>query len=225
METVSWHMSMGVGNYVQTEFLLPRFCPNCGNGNNPSTTQQGYKLFEDYGIFFLIHTCPVCRKFHLTTQKIYKDSSNKPTELLTLYPKGSLRKFSTLIEELSPRFVDSYHQAEKAEVASSYDLAISGYRTALEILIKDYAKEYSGESVDQISSLNLHRAISHYLNNDPSSLVSADVVHFIGNDATHWKRPENYDSQKSLIQVKQYFEIFLSIIKTRLMVNNPPVSR
>lgn len=224
METISWHMNMGISQYTRCEVLLPQLCPNCGNGNNPTTNREGYKLFNGYGIFFLIHTCPVCHKYHLTTQKIYKDNEN-PTELLSLYPKGSLRKFSSLIKNLSPRFIDAYHQAEKAEIDASYDLAITGYRTAIEILIKDYAKEYSEDSEDQIAALNLHRAISRYLNNDPSSLVSADVVHFIGNDATHWKRPEDYDPKDALAQVKQYFEIFLSIIKTRLMIANPPVSR
>jgi hypothetical protein len=170
------------------------------------------------------HTCPVCHKIHWTIQQVFPNNE-KSTKLLALYPKGALRTFDKLISETSPRFVDAYHQAEKAEIDESYDLSITGYRNALEILIKDYALRVLNDPIETIKKMNLNNAISHYFSENEALLSSADVVHFIGNDSTHWDRPNDYNPEKEIKIVKSYFEIFLNIIHTQLMIKNPPVSR
>lgn len=170
------------------------------------------------------HTCPVCHKIHWTIQQVFPNNE-KSTKLLALYPKGALRTFDKLISDTSPRFVDAYHQAEKAEIDESYDLSITGYRNALEILIKDYALKVLHDPTEKIKKMSLSKAISNYFSENEGLLSSADVVRFIGNDSTHWDRPEDYNPEEEIKIVKSYFEIFLNIIHTQLMIKNPPVSR
>lgn len=224
MKYVHWNYNFGVFRYYKSQYLLPEKCPNCGSGNNPTTKCDSPRSYTNCIVALMEHTCPVCHKIHWTIQQVFPNNE-KSTKLLALYPKGALRSFDKLIVETSPRFVDAYHQAEKAEIDGSYDLSITGYRNALEILIKDYALHVLNDPIETINKLTLNNAISHYFSKDEGLLSSADVVRFIGNDSTHWDRPNDYDPEKEIKIVKSYFEIFLNIIHTQLMIKKPPISR
>lgn len=64
-------------------------------------------------------------------------------------------------------------------------------------------------------------AISAYLG-EHELVATADVVRILGNDYAHyeWKYPE-WDFQ----QFKQYVEIFVKLIASRVLIIHPPVSR
>lgn len=219
---------MPVGN-VYYDFLISDLCPNCGVSNNPVTKVESYIDNNDERIGFLTHFCNSCRKFHFSIQKLVPDDDGSP-KLFCLYPNGEeKRQFHKLIEELSPRFVNVYHQAQMAEQNEAYTIAGMGYRAALEILIKDYALNNLHDDKNKISSMSLNDCIAHYFKGDTENNIalfnSADVVRIFGNNFAHWECPEDFSEQESIVHIKTYLDIFISMIKTKLMCFNPPVKR
>ncbi|WP_411765862.1 DUF4145 domain-containing protein [Staphylococcus shinii] len=101
------------------------------------------------------------------------------------------------------------------------DLAATGYRSALEILIKDYALDFNLDTQEQISKLNLNNVISKYFKNENDALISADVVRIMGNSFTHWDK----DQDASLDEIKYYMHIFINYIEMKLRLKTPPASR
>ena len=215
---------------VYYNFLIPDLCPNCGVANNPGSTLRAYVDSNNKRIGFFEHLCPSCNQSHFSIQKIFTVDSGGTPKLFCLYPNGKeKRQFHKLIEELSPRFVNVYHQAQMAEQNEAYTLAGMGYRAALEILVKDYALNVVRDSKEKISKMKLADCIAHYFKGkaeDNMSLFnSADVVRIFGNDFAHWKYPEDFSERESINHIKSYLDIFVSIIKTKLMCLNPPVKR
>ena len=114
-----------------------------------------------------------------------------------------------------------YNQALRSESKGDIELAAIGYRSALEILVKDYAINELGLSVDEVAKKPLCNAIGEYL--DQENLVSAaDVVRIFGNDYTHYQ--ERYPD-KDFNVLKSYMTIFMQLIITQYMIKHPPVSR
>lgn len=212
------------------DFLIPDLCPNCGVSNNPITKVEAYIDNNDERIGFFTHFCNSCRKFHFSIQKLVLDGSDKSPKLFCLYPnEEEKRQFHKLVEELSPRFVNVYHQAQMAEQNEAYTIAGMGYRAALEILIKDYALNSLQDDKNKIAKMKLADCIAHYFKGDTEDDValfnSADVVRIFGNDFAHWECPEDFSEQESIVYIKSYLDIFVSMIKTKLMCFNPPVKR
>ena len=122
---------------------------------------------------------------------------------------------------ISERFIDMYNQALQAEYNQNFELAAIGFRSSLEILIKDYAIQELGEPAETVAKQSLCNAIATYL--QQADLVNtADVVRILGNDYTHYKRkyPEH-----DFVLLKKYMEIFLSQIEVKYMIKHPPVAR
>ena len=125
-----------------------------------------------------------------------------------------------LIEKISPRFIEVYNQALRAKDNKDLNLAAIGYRSALEILIKDYAINELNEPPEKVIKLKLFEAISNYL---PENMLStADVVRILGNDHTHYER-KYPELDFNLLQ--KYMDIFINLVQTKLLIANPPVSR
>ena len=223
MEYRKQTMYVNISGYANVDYLIPDLCPNCGRSNNPQTQVNGSRKYQNGVVIFFSHTCTSCKKDHLSLQFI--NSVGTDPILWALYPQNGLTKFSDNINNLSPRFVDLYHQAEFCENNDHFDLAGMGYRAAEEVLIKDFAAKYSDESKEKIAQMSLNSSIAHFYKNDSTSLISSDVVRINGNDFTHWDRPKEFDLKKNLIELKQYMKIFITSIDYKLMIINPPVSR
>ena len=219
-------------NNIYYDFLIPDLCPNCGVSNNPSSSVEASVVTsKSERIGFLTHKCLSCNKIHYSIQSMVVEQNTQiAPKLLCLYPnKEEKRQFHKLIEELSPRFVNVYHQAQMAEQNEAYTIAGMGYRAALEILIKDYALNSLQDDKNKISKMKLADCIAHYFKGDTENNValfnSADVFRIFGNDFAHWDHPEDFSEQESINYIKSYLDIFVSIIKTKLMCLNPPVKR
>lgn len=192
---------------------IPVLCPNCGVSNNPATTFVGS---IDKMAFFK-HRCTLCDKFHYSLQEYKSDQGT----CRALYPNQQPSNLPPQIVSFSPRFVKMYRDAEFAEDNDSIDLAGIGYRASLEILLKDYALEFKLDSYEEIAQTTLNNAISKYFRTDIDTQSAADVVRILGNDYAHWEQKEDRDIEV----LKSYLDIFVQIIKTKLMLKNPPVSR
>ena len=224
MKTRIYTMQVTSPWYADTKFCVPDLCPNCGVSNNPTNRIEGFFNSGNSCILALLsHRCPSCGKYHWTLQNLY--GNKQDPEMLFVYPSVQLTSMDSKIVSLSPRFEKMYHSAERSENIGDYDLAGMGYRAALEILIKDYAVQFTNESKDKIAGYKLNDAIAHFYKNEQTAQVSADVVRIYGNDYAHWDQPDQFNSEEILTQLKAYLRIFTSWIGYQLMIANPPVSR
>lgn len=200
-------------------YKKPAICPHCGFGTDAPFFEKAVHAFNGHQIFTAVCTCTACGKnfffaCEYDAEKANYDPIIYPSIAFTPYSNGTL-------EKISPRFIDMYNQALRAESNKDLDLAATGYRTALEILVKDYAINELGKNPDEVSSKKLCAAIGAYLNQE-ALMKTADVVRILGNDYTHYERKyPQYDFEL----LKNYMEIFLKQIEVQYMINHPPVSR
>lgn len=198
--------------------LKPATCPFCGYGTDAPFSKREVFSFNDHYILAATCCCTSCGKTFFFMCEYEKSSSYKPV----LYPEVSFIPFENeILSSISERFIDMYNQALQCEFVENIELAAIGYRSALEILIKDFAINELGKDAAEVSKKKLCAAIGEYLNQ--SDLVkTADVIRILGNDYTHYERkyPE-YD----FFLLKGYMEIFLKQIEVLYMIKHPPVSR
>lgn len=199
---------------------IPDLCPCCGVSHNPTTEYISTVPVNENRLYIFSHNCSSCNKKSITfNQRTEADDSN--CDMLLNYPNYQSIHFDELINQLSPRFVSLYNQAHFCEENNFTDLAGMGYRAAIEVLIKDYALDFDLEPYDKIAKRNLNRAIDTYFKSDKAAMTSADVVRIFGNDFAHWDKNETYE----LKVLKQYLNIFIQIILTKLLLKHPPVTR
>ena len=198
----------------------PLLCPHCGAYQDGVIAER--KLWpKDKDIYYgtICYRCTHCSRLYLVTIEIYP--SKKTTEFGAFYPPVSLSYENEVLASSFPRFIDAFNQALRAEARGDIELSAIGYRQALECLVKDYAIDVLKENREEVVKKSLCNAISDYLG-EKELIVTADVVRILGNDYAHYERkyPE-YD----FALLKRYMEIFIKIIETKVLINNPPVSR
>lgn len=197
----------------------PMLCPRCGAYEDGTIADR--KLFSlggsrYYGV--VLYTCTCCKELYTAIYDI--DTGKKSAVFGAFFPSAVASYRNDRLAKLSPKFIDMYNQALRAEQIGDVELAAIGFRQALECLVKDYAIIELQESKEVVSEKSLHKAIGDYLD---SSLVStADVVRILGNDYAHYER--RYEQHDFAI-LKSYMEIFIHLVETKLMIAHPPVSR
>ncbi len=202
------------GNYKK-----PSVCPHCGFGTDAPLVQKDTFSFNGHHLFSATCTCTACGKYFFFACEY---DSGKTDYAPIVYPNIAFTPYSNnILEKISPRFIDMYNQALQSEFHKNIELAAIGYRSALEILVKDYAISELGLNPEEVSSKKLCSAIGTYLNQE-ELVKTADVVRILGNDYTHYERKY---PQHDFELLKGYMEIFLKQIEVRYMVNHPPVSR
>lgn len=116
---------------------IPQTCPWCGIGNNPTNNEAGKIEIQEGYIFSMHHRCPACKKYHMTNQEYLRQADK--TTMILVYPNKVVTDIDRLFIEYAPRFVEFYSEAIEAEKSGLENIAGTGYRSAVECLIKDYA--------------------------------------------------------------------------------------
>ena len=197
---------------------IPQSCPLCGIGNNPTTNEVGrLEIQEDY-VFTLHHRCPACKKYHMTNQE-YLNQDDKTTMIL-VYPNKVVIDIDDLFIEHAPRFVEFYSEAVEAEKMGLENIAGTGYRSAIECLIKDYALAFELDDKEYLSDpkLTFNNAIDRYVKNDDLLKGALHFIRTVGNGYTHW----NKSTSISLPQLKNYVDIIIQIFKSKFMMKFLP---
>ena len=201
-------------------YQKPSICPHCSLGTDALLKEKHVTILRSKNLLLSgVCECTACKKafFFVSESKDGKDA-----EFIFQYPSFDFVPYTNqLLSQISDHFIDMYNQALRAEHNQNYELAAIGYRSALEILIKDYAIKELGKSTEEVSSKKLVKAIEEYLA-APDLVKTADVVRILGNDYTHYgrKHPE-HDFQL----LKEYMVIFLKQVEVLYMIKHPPVSR
>lgn len=197
----------------------PHYCPICLSPQEGSRIDSKlWAACEGLHYGTVMYQCNSCGKKYLATYDI--DTKHEKGTFKAFYPVLAVTYEDDLLQPVSPRFVDLYGQALRAEATGDIDIAATGYRNALECLVKDYAISELHEDRETVERKSLYDAIEAYL--DEALIKTADVVRILGNDYTHYKQKYRDIDFENL---KSYMEIFISLVQTKVRINHPPVSR
>ena len=198
-------------------------CPYCGIVMAPTLRQTSECAYNGCTVVVLavfhVHCCD--KLFFATYIKQATKMNIYILKLLYVYPQTVPEPLPEQVVSLSPRFAELHSQAVFAEQHSFYELAGSGYRNALEVLIKDFAIKELGEPESNCLSKSLSQAIKEYTPNTVLT-ISADVVRIIGNDYTHFEKKLSHIEFDTF---KRYMAIFIHALDCQLAINHPPISR
>jgi len=100
------------------------------------------------------------------------------------------KKFPESICEISSMFCNVFNQSAHAESLRLTDIAGSGYRKALEFLVKDFLISEETEKADSIKEMALMNAIKNKIQ-DVNIKKCATRATWLGNDETHYLRKWN----------------------------------
>lgn len=202
----------------QLTIQIPQTCPLCGIGNNPTNNEAGRLEIQEGYIFTMHHRCPSCNKYHMTNQE-YLHQSNGTTMVL-VYPNRVVNDIDRLFIDHAPRFVEFYSEAVEAEKMGLENITGTGYRSAIECLIKDYALDFKLDDKEYLSNpkLSFNNAIDRYIKDDELLKGALHFIREVGNDYTHWDK----SSSISLPTMKHYVEIIIQIFKSKFMMKYLP---
>lgn len=204
---------------IRVQYTDRPLCPHCG-ANSPRTVFNGFFIRNTSGTsthlnVYLQKMCPVCGRASLL------EYQNNPSERVISsrldlqrfspneYPINNITQtvFSDAIKQLSPNFVQIYHQSEHSEADNLSEICGMGYRKALEFLIKDYAISIYPNDKEKIEKANLSSAIKQWISSEKIKTLAERAV-WLGNDETHYvRRQEDYSltNMKSFIKACVYF--------------------
>lgn len=180
----------------------PSICPLCGANIKPIE-----RFFQEDSIFDSSHIstlylCPACKQAFTAFYEYFLSppnymgctKNNFDSELVYCGPVRIIPKaFVPIIYDISPRFVEIYHQAEAVELYGLSEIIAMSYRKALEFLVRDFCISKNPELENKISTVTLSTCINTYLPTDDLKAIALGAA-WIGNDGTHYKRiHENYD--------------------------------
>lgn len=204
--------------YFAGAYEKPMSCPYCGvHTDTEETTAQIFALTSTQKAIVLACRCTRCKKRFLS---VYIEEGNRLT-LNTIIPIAENDEVHEGLKTVSPEFERIHQQAYRAELRGDIDLAAVGYRTALEVLVKDFAIRELGEKEEEVTSKKLAQAIEDY-SGSVELLATSDVVRMLGNDYTHYlKKYENIGFET----LKHYYNVTMTAFGMRYDARHPPVHR
>lgn len=199
---------------------IPNQCPRCSVAYAESPLVAYYLDLDafdtnDQMLLFALFFCPHCESCFMVEYSADELQNDYEGHIICTYPAldpYSKTEFSDHITDLSPQFVDIYHQSQKAEFAGLNALCGMGYRKALEFLVKDYAAYNHPDKISEIESSFLSKCISTYIENGKiKALATASA--WLGNDETHYiRKHQNYN----LKDLKRFINTLVAFIEYEL---------
>ena len=205
------------GTVINGVYKKPVTCPYCDNFIEPIPVECARMPYDTNLIAMIVsYRCPACEKKFICIYVLNGENA----DYLGMVPIANEEKISDVFEKISPRFVSIHQQAFRAEARGDTEISIVGYRTAIEILLKDYAVEILKEPEEEVIRKGLRKTIGDYASDD--IVAAADVVRIIGDDYTHYV---NSHPDIEFDEFKNYYGILLSFLEYKYKLANPPVKR
>ena len=212
-------MSVNIGTATSPILSVPCICPHCGFSMAPNKITHAVATHVSVTTYLLLILKANCcsKTFYAVYTKGY-NAGDKEYKYSTHFPK-QMPKVLPRELSFSPRFIALHAQAHTAELHGHFELAGSGYRNAIEVLIKDFAVTKMGEPENKVAAKSLREAIESYLPGDALK-NGADMVRYLGNDSTHYQ--QKHDGLSFSI-LKDYVEIFITRISSEIKMLEPPI--
>lgn len=211
-------LKAGINTYFNGQYEKPMSCPYCGVHTDAiATDAQYFYLSGNKRALVVAYQCTRCKKQFLA---IYI-REDKQLTLNTIIPIAENDEVHEGLKEVSPEFERIHQQAYRAELRGDIDLAAIGYRTALEVLVKDFAIKVLGEKEEEVARKKLAQAIEDY-SGSVELMSTSDVVRMLSNDYTHYlKKYENI----SFETLKHYYNVTIAAFGMRYDARHPPMHR
>lgn len=205
-------------HYIDGQYEKPMSCPYCGVFTDAQAKKADFfPLTGEQTAVVVTFKCTRCNKQFIA---VYIKENHCYT-LNTIIPIAENDEVHEGLKEVSPEFERIHQQAYRAELRGDIDLAAIGYRTALEVLVKDFAIKVLGEKEEEVARKKLAQAIEDY-SGSIELLSTSDVVRMLSNDYTHYlKKYENI----SFETLKHYYNVTIAAFGMRYDARHPPVHR
>lgn len=207
---------------------LPDECPQCHHKITPHKIgcYLNQKKGLTKGVFEVILKCPnvSCYEFFIAYYS-RKDIQRNAFDFVSCAPKKFKEQiFPDKIKDISPDFCKIYNQSLSAEDSDLQEICGTGYRRALEFLIKDYLinKTDKEDEKEAIKNEKLGTCIKTRIEDSKIKEVAKRAT-WLGNDETHYTRKwEDKDLQdlKKLINLSVHW-IEAEILTKELMDDMP----
>lgn len=172
----------------------PGACPICGVSVHPhpiagyfTISSDGFHTPSRWEIAF---ACPreQCRRVFIAR---YENNPLEPRDIFRLQwvAPRTFRppEIDADVARVSPGFASVFPQATAAEHYGLSEVAGSGYRKALEFLVKDFCIAEKPGDRSTIETISLGRVIADFVD-DPRIRDCALRAAWLGNDESHYKR-------------------------------------
>lgn len=157
----------------------------------------------------IVYICPSesCREFFLG----YYEKKNSLYAFVTCRPtEPAVPKFPEFVMKFSESYCDIYTECHKAEVFGLKQVSGTGYRRALEFLIKDYLISRRPDDRAEIENCPLGSCIETYVN-DAHVKDVARRASWLGNEGTHYNQRW---VEQDLRELKSVLQLVLRWIET-----------
>ena len=201
-------------NHKNGTICKPEICPHCGKGIDAKVINNFHVEKNGLLIEVVCLQCPVCGNLFFCYYPLNEFGFfySSPAHYSELIGGGFLAEsFSEEIASVSPRFVETFNQAYKAEQVNLGEIMGMGYRKAFESLIKDYACFLKPDDRDKIVSMTLFDCIQLVFSKEEREII--EKTSWIGNDETHYEKKHPAFDYKDL---KAMIKICISKIETKV---------
>lgn len=216
-EDKDYNLLAGLGGL--SGLFVPKMlnCPHCAVASDFSR-QSSYSVEYEESLYFLVvhWKCTNCKKKHVQYYDV--DFVNKISKFIASYPGVNIKVASDAFKELSPRFYDYLSQALFADYHNHQDLAAMGFRSALEILCKDFVIKEMGVAQEKVENMHLQVLIDTHFP-EVKLKNTAHLVRMLGNDYTHYVKRYSTEEYQTL---KIAFEYFTALLEMQYFAAHPP---
>jgi hypothetical protein len=165
--------------------FTPNICPIC---HNKISIENSLNTFFSKEYIQELFVCPDndCKRVFIGYYRI--EEPNKLNLLFLLPDKIEAPKFDPIINDISPKFISIYLEAEEARQKNLFQISGPGFRKAFEFLIKDYAKKISSpDKHNEIENIFSGLVVSKFIDDKRIQEVAKRAL-WLGNDETHYLR-------------------------------------
>lgn len=197
-------------------------CPLCHKSGNPEYASGCIvKSFnnDEKPMIFTVWYCTSCKQYYVSMYHMMTNLQDTKLDASYPYPKNyDENTIPYYIKEKYPNFSKIYSESCECERMGLNRVAGTGYRKALEFLIKDYLQNEQGLSENDVKDCRLETCCKKIELEDISNLANAAT--WLGNDETHYtvKHPE-YD----LTHLKSFLNALISSIHNKHEVNKAKI--
>ena len=171
-----------------------------------------------------IYQCPALSCHMLFIATFDKDHNTGYFRFRNSLPLTPIKRaLDPILKEISSEFEETYQQSWRAKQLGMLKVAGTGFRRALEFLVKDYAcRDLSDQEKELVRHTTMVKCIRNYIQEEGIKTV-AERAAWLGNDETHYLRKwENKDINDLIDLVESVGAWIVIHLKTEQLKNSMP---
>jgi hypothetical protein len=171
-----------------------------------------------------VFSCPSCLRLFIGSYA--NEGYSGVLKLRYSLPHSYSKRLFPRISQISTSFETLYNQSAQADASELNEIAGTGYRKALEFLIKDFCIASKPEKANEVRSMFLGNVIREFVD-DGKLKRAATLTSWLGNDEGHYERrwaDKDLKDLKALLELTIAFvdeEVQLELYSRSMQPNEP----